>query len=190
MSINLHNGINFMWLLVGAYWAVGALRAKPAVRREPTLMRAVQMASMVLAYALLLSSPARIGAMGLRFVPDSPAIGWIGFCILAVGAVLAIWARTILGSNWSSMVTVKRDHELVRQGPYAFVRHPIYSGLLLCFAGTAIAHGEVRGLVALAIAFLSWSYKAGLEEKFMEQEFGDEYARYKHAVKRLIPGIY
>ena len=188
--MKVQDWINFVWLVVGAYWAIGALRAKPTVRREPAFMRGVQTVFLFLAYLLLLSGRARAGVLGLRFVPPDPGIEWAGISVLVAGAAVAIWARTILGSNWSGMVTVKHDHELVRRGPYALVRHPIYTGLLLCFLGTAVAHGEVRGLVALAIAFIGWSYKAGIEERFMEEQFGDEYARYKKGTKKLIPYVY
>jgi protein-S-isoprenylcysteine O-methyltransferase Ste14 len=188
--MKLQSWINFVWLLVGAYWAIGALRTKPAVRREPSLMRLVQMVFLFSAYLLLLAGFTRVGILGIRFVPDDPKIGWAGFCFLAAGAIVAIWARTILGSNWSGMVTVKRDHELVRRGPYAFVRHPIYTGLLLGFLGTALAQGEVRGAVALVTALIVFSYKAGIEEQFMAQQFGDKYARYQRDVKKLIPFVY
>ncbi len=188
--MRIHDWINLVWLVVGAYWAIGALQAKTTVRREPSFMRFVQMAFLFLAYLLALSVRARVGVLGMRFLPDDPRVGWAGVGVLVAGAAIAIWARTILGANWSGMVTVKRDHELVRRGPYALVRHPIYTGLLLAFLGTAVALGEVRGLVALAITFVGWSYKAELEERFMEQQFGDEYVRYKRDTKKLIPFVY
>jgi protein-S-isoprenylcysteine O-methyltransferase Ste14 len=190
MTRRLQDWINFVWLLVGVYWAIGALRTKPSVRREPSFMRIVQMGLLFSAYLLLLAGFTRVGVLGIRVVPFDPRIGWVGFCFVVAGAIVAVWARTILGANWSAMVTVKRDHELVRRGPYALVRHPIYTGLLLGFFGTALAQGEVRGAVALVTAFIVFSYKAGIEERFMEQQFGDEYARYKRDVKKLIPFVY
>src|ERR1700690_2498384 len=129
MTMRLQDWIKFVWLVVGAYWAIGALRAKPTVRREPSLMRFVQMVCLFLAYLLLFAGFTHVGFLANRFVPDDARIGWAGFGLLVTGAMIAIWARTILGSNWSAMVTVKRDHELVRRGPYALVRHPIYTGL-------------------------------------------------------------
>jgi protein-S-isoprenylcysteine O-methyltransferase Ste14 len=105
------------------------------------------------------------------------------------GAGFAIWARAYLGRNWSAIVTIKEDHRMVRSGPYALVRHPIYSGFLLALLGSALALGEVRGLVAVALAFLAWWFKSRLEEQFMEQRFGAEYAVYKRRVKALIPFV-
>jgi protein-S-isoprenylcysteine O-methyltransferase Ste14 len=103
-----------------------------------------------------------------------------------------MWARVRLGSNWSAMVTVKQDHELILRGPYAVVRHPIYSGFLLALAGTAIAVGEIRAFIGLGVAFIGFFLKSAAEERFMREEFSefsDEYARYSQRVKRLIPFI-
>jgi protein-S-isoprenylcysteine O-methyltransferase Ste14 len=65
---------------------------------------------------------------------------------------MAIWARHYLGANWSATITIRNSHFLVRTGPYSRMRHPMYSGLLLAIAGTALARGEWRGLLAFAIA--------------------------------------
>ena len=75
----------------------------------------------------------------------------------------------------------------MQKGPYAVVRHPIYSGGLLAMLGSALAFGEVRGLVALGLAFTGWWFKSRLEEEFMERQFGAQYVAYKQRVKALIP---
>jgi protein-S-isoprenylcysteine O-methyltransferase len=95
-----------------------------------------------------------------------------------------------LGGNWSASVTVKQDHRLVRRGPYTIVRHPIYTGLLLALLGTAVALGELRGLLGVVVAFAAWRAKSRMEEAFMRQEFGLEYATYQGEVKALVPFIY
>jgi protein-S-isoprenylcysteine O-methyltransferase Ste14 len=87
------------------------------------------------------------------------------------------------------MVTVKQNHELILRGPYAVVRHPIYSGFLLALAGTAIAVGEVRAFIGWGLAFATFFLKSAREEQFMRAEFSDEYARYSQRVRRLIPFI-
>jgi protein-S-isoprenylcysteine O-methyltransferase Ste14 len=95
----------------------------------------------------------------------------------------------MLGSNWSGTVTVKQNHELVQSGPYAIVRHPIYSGFLLGALGTALSVGEARGLIALALAFVGWVAKTRVEEQFMVEQFNGDYVRYRREVKRLIPFV-
>ena len=104
-------------------------------------------------------------------------------------SLFAIWARNVLGRNWSGIVTLKQDHELIRTGPYRYVRHPIYTGLLIAFAGSAIARGEWRGLLALAIAFVALWRKLKLEEQWMIETFGDAYRRYRDEVRALIPFV-
>ena len=95
----------------------------------------------------------------------------------------------MLGRNWSGVVTVKQDHELIRSGPYRYVRHPIYTGLLIAFAGSAIARGEWRGILALAIVFAALWRKLRLEERWMIETFGDAYLRYRAEVRALIPFV-
>jgi protein-S-isoprenylcysteine O-methyltransferase Ste14 len=92
-----------------------------------------------------------------------------------------------LRANWSATVTVKQQHELIRSGPYAIVRHPIYSGILLAFIGSALARGQWRGVLALAIVIVALWRKMRLEERWMSETFGDEYQRYRARTAALIP---
>jgi protein-S-isoprenylcysteine O-methyltransferase Ste14 len=94
-----------------------------------------------------------------------------------------------LGGNWSATVTVKESHALVRTGPYRFVRHPIYTGLLVALIGAAVARGDVQGFVADAIAFAAFWRKLRIEERWMQETFGDAYARYRVEVAALIPFV-
>jgi protein-S-isoprenylcysteine O-methyltransferase len=105
------------------------------------------------------------------------------------GLGFSLWARFALGRNWSGTVTIKRDHELVRSGPYAIVRHPIYSGILLALLATAIARGHLGAFVGLAVAALTLRLKALSEESFMVEQFGAQYSAYQREVKALIPFV-
>ena len=109
--------------------------------------------------------------------------------LLAAGLGFAVWARRHLGRNWSASVVVKEDHALIRSGPYRRVRHPIYTGMLLAFLGTAVAVGEWRGLVGFVLAFVSFLLKSRMEEARMAETF-PEYAEYRRHTASLIPGIY
>jgi protein-S-isoprenylcysteine O-methyltransferase Ste14 len=176
-------------MLVGIYWAVGALRSKPVTRREKRLSRVFHLTIMAVALVLLFSNSARIWILGARLIPEYHWIGWAGLSLTVAGCAFAVWARALLGSNWSATVTVKQNHEFVRTGPYALVRHPIYSGFLLGILGTALALGEVRGLLALALAFAGWLTKARTEERFLVEQFGGAYLGYRREVKQLIPFV-
>lgn len=112
---------------------------------------------------------------------DSPALGVIGLALTVAGLAFAMWARRHLGKNWSAVVTIRTDHELIRTGPYRFIRHPIYTGILLAMIGTALLVGEVRALLAVAIMALSFFFKARKEEVWLAREFGDKFeAHTKH----------
>jgi protein-S-isoprenylcysteine O-methyltransferase Ste14 len=100
-------------------------------------------------------------------VPDTAAVGWIGAALTVAGIAFATWARFHIGRNWSGFVTVKEGHTLVRTGPYALVRHPIYTGLLLAVLSTAIVHGAVKGLIGFALLLIEWKRKSLVEERLM-----------------------
>ena len=129
------------------------------------------------------------GILGWRFLPQEPLFVVSGCLIEAVGIALAITARLYLGRNWSGKVTIKLDHKLVRSGPYALTRHPIYTGVLCGMVGTAIAYGEAPGLVGCALMLIAYWRKIAVEEKFLVQQFGREYEQYRDQVKALIPLI-
>jgi protein-S-isoprenylcysteine O-methyltransferase len=189
MPHELRGWIETVWTLVGIYWLVAALRSKPAVRRERWLSRLGHLCLMALALSLLFCHSTGIAVLETRLLPESTWIAWAGFVITIAGCAIAVWARALLGSNWSATVTLKQNHELVRRGPYAIVRHPVYSGLLLGMMGTALALGEGRGFVACALAFAAWLTKARTEEKFLAEQFGEAYACYRRQVKQLIPFV-
>jgi protein-S-isoprenylcysteine O-methyltransferase Ste14 len=186
--------IEWIWAAVGALWLIAALTSKKTTRRQAAsfllLHIAIMTAALVLLFpSLLFGARLPVGPLARRFVPDSPAIAWTGLALTAAGCAFAIWARLLLGGNWSGSVSVKRDHQLIRRGPYTIVRHPIYSGFLLGLLGTALALGEWRGIAGLALACIGWGTKLRMEEAFMVAQFGAEYTGYQGQVKALIPFI-
>ena len=144
--------IKLLWMLFGLYWIVSALKLKKTKKRESWGQRFRYSLPLLVAFYLLSRPEAHYGWLGLRFVPANDAVRWVGVLLTAAGVAIAFWARWHLGANWSGVVTLKEGHELIRTGPYRTIRHPIYTGILLALLGTAVAVGEVRGLLALAIA--------------------------------------
>jgi len=124
-----------------------------------------------------------------RFLPDGAWRFWSGAAVTAGGLLFAVWARRHLGKNWSQAVMLKEGHELITSGPYALVRHPIYTGLLLAFVGCAVARGEWRGLLAVALVFVALWRKLRLEEKWMRAQFGESYEAYSRRVAALVPHV-
>jgi protein-S-isoprenylcysteine O-methyltransferase Ste14 len=92
-----------------------------------------------------------------------------------------VWARVTLGRNWSGQIQIKSDHQLISAGPYRFVRHPIYTGILGGIFGTAFAIGEVRGAIAFVLILIGFANKARMEEAFLARQFG---ASFEQHVKR------
>ena len=176
-----------LWLAWLAYWVFAARDVKPVRRREPWASRLLTVA-LTIPVALLTAAPGQwLPWLSARFLPDTMIVDWAGLLMVTAGLALAVWARTHLGRNWSGTVTVKEDHELVRSGPYAIVRHPIYTGLLLAMLGTAIILGEWRGLSALCFLSAAFLLKLRREERFMAESFPDTYPGYRAQVPALVP---
>src|SRR3954447_15519396 len=132
MPVDFYQCAVGIWIVTAAFWLFEALRGKQTARGEPPIVRALHLSLMAVAFALLfIGAAGRVDFLGARFVPERGWVGATGLCLTVAGCAIAVWARVMLGSNWSGTVTLKRDHELVRTGPYALVRHPIYSGFLL-----------------------------------------------------------
>jgi protein-S-isoprenylcysteine O-methyltransferase Ste14 len=117
-------------------------------------------------------------------------VAYSGLFLVLAGIGFAAWGRFQLGGNWSGTITVKKNQTLVTTGPYAIVRHPIYSEILLTVLGTVTVDREVRGLVAVGLLLVMLGLKAHMEEKFMTEEFGLEYREYQQRVKALIPMVW
>ena len=106
---------------------------------------------------------------------------------MVAGLLFAVWARLHLGRNWSRSVTVKEGHELIITGPYTLVRHPIYTGILAGFLGTAIALSQVRGFIGFVLIFIAFWAKLRREEAWMRSQFGETYAAYARHTAALVP---
>ncbi len=182
--------INALWISVVVIWIAGAFTSKRTARRQSPGSRLLQAGLGVLAVAVGFSRRTAFGVLLEPFVPDSPAIAYAAVAMVFLGIALAVWARFILGRNWSGAVTVKENHTLVTRGPYSIVRNPIYTGFLLAMLGTAIAHREVRVLVATGLVFFLLLSKIAVEERFMAEQFGAAYDDYRRRVKALIPFVY
>jgi protein-S-isoprenylcysteine O-methyltransferase Ste14 len=142
------------------------------------------------AFLLLFNDTLRFGPLAWRFVPGSSVVDYVGLFLAVVGVAFAIWARLVLGRNGSGAVTIKRNHTLIRTGPYAVVRHPIYAGFSLAIFGTAIAIGEIPGLVASGVAMTGMKSKSRLEEAFMMDQFGEAYVQSRKDVRAaMIPFV-
>jgi len=179
--------IFWLWWGWGLYWMLAAMRNKMTRRREPLASRLAHMLPLALGAALLAWPQPRWSVLAWRLWPPSSAAYWMGVALIVAGLAFAIWARVHLGGNWSGTVTVKQDHELIRSGPYGYVRHPIYTGLITALIGTTVASGTVHAAIGLAIIVVAFVRKSRTEEDFMRETFPGEYPRYSAEVPALIP---
>jgi protein-S-isoprenylcysteine O-methyltransferase Ste14 len=177
-----------MWVAWAAYWFASAGSVKPVERGETWQSRLTYSAPLWIA-AILLIKRNLPWPLSVPILPQGDALAIVGVILTAVGLGFAVWARVVLGGNWSAEVTVKQDHELIQRGPYALARHPIYTGLSLAFIAAFIAIGEWRALIAAVIAIASFIYKLGIEERVMRETFGAAYDAYANRVKALVPFI-
>lgn len=177
------------WYAFLIVWLVASLWVKSSKLIEPLESRLTHGILFAAGFFLLFSRSMDFGLLKTRFVPQLHWVQLTGVALTFAGTGLAIWARLILGENWSARVTRKVGHELIQTGPYALVRHPIYSGLLLAVIGTALFVGELRALLAIPIVLAGQTVKARREEQFMLAEFGETYEQYRRQTGFLIPGI-
>lgn len=178
-----------LWLMWGLYWALQARGAKPNVWAESKASRLMHVAPMMAAVLLMVWPKVLPLGLDRLILPRSAAIVGLGWLIAAAGLLFTVWARRHLAANWSADVTLKAGHELITSGPYALVRHPIYTGLLVGFLGSALALDEWRGLVAVALLGLAEWRKLRIEERAMRQQFGERYLAYAQRVSALIPYV-
>lgn len=178
-----------LWLALSLVWLVAWLRTKRTQERADFGARLLYGLPVFFSFFLVFRDNIRVGWLGSTIIPRNIWIEGLAVLLTAAGIAFAIWARFYLGENWSSAVSIKVDHELIRTGPYAWVRHPIYSGLLLAMLGTGLARGEPRGLLALILLWLGFWIKSRMEEGFMRKTFGQEYQEYSRSTGALIPRI-
>ncbi len=181
-----------LWCVLGLVWLAGALFSRRTVQRESLATRARYLAPVIVGAMLLFtrSLANELPWLEGRLWPQSSLTGVIGTALTAAGVAFAIWARLTLGRLWSGTITLKEGHRLVTNGPYALSRHPIYTGFLFAWLGTAIVVGAVRGFLGLFLSTLGFLVKLSIEDRLMASQFGEEHRAYCQRVRRLIPFIY
>ena len=189
LLLHERDNIAVLWVLLGLYVAFAVLRIRDTKQTQSLFTRLPHIAAIIVAFILLLETKVHLGSLDRRFRSYSHSGTWIGMGLTFCGIGLAIWARSHLGANWSATITIRRRHSLVHTGPYSRMRHPIYSGLLIAIAGTALAQGEWRGVLALAIAVIAWAMKARKEESWLRHEFGVQFDDYCQRTGFLLPRL-
>lgn len=174
-----------VWLVLALLWLVARFNTKPTEVRQSRLGLAVYALLLVVAFALLAGA---LPADDVRVLRRRPEL--TGLAMVIAGAGLAVWSRLVLARNWSGAVELKVGHELVQRGPYRFVRHPIYTGLLLMFLGTALVRGTALAFVGVGLFFVLHVWKLRAEESLLAQQFPESFPAYKARTKALVPFVF
>src|SRR5208282_6344582 len=164
------------WLLFWMFWAIASLFVRKTKFSEPILQRLQYQVPFGLAFFLIFSRHRYFLIYGPIY--HTQWNNWIvypGLLMTIAGFAVAIWARIYLGRNWSGVITLKEGHKVIAAGPYRFVRHPIYAGLLLAALGSAITAGTFDGFVGVELLILAFVIKLNREERLLSAELGDEY---------------
>ena len=174
------------WTAYLLFWVISAARSKRTERVRNCALTFLMVAAVVTLFLLLRPEMVPDGINSVLWRSTLP----VGICadvVVLIGLLVLIWARRTLGANWSANTGFARDHELVKGGPYEYVRHPIYSGFLTMVVGTTIAYGHLFGTIILAVCTVGLYLKALREEAVLTEKFSDAYLKYKARTKALIP---
>jgi protein-S-isoprenylcysteine O-methyltransferase Ste14 len=172
------------WLI---YWMIAARRTAATRQEESKASRTSYTVLLAIGVIFLFSRQPDIVPLRFVLLRQSLVITSIGLCLVVLGLSISIWARRHLGKYWSGQITLKENHKIIKSGPYGFVRHPIYSGLVLALLGTMVTTGTFRSLLGFALIVLSLVGKLMLEERWLCAHLGMEYEQYRRQVKALIP---
>jgi protein-S-isoprenylcysteine O-methyltransferase Ste14 len=179
-----------VWIFFFLYWQTRAANTKTTQRLEPAASRVLRVFIFLIAIVLLATTRIPMPWLYRQLWPVGYLPFWLGAAVTIAGLLFAVWARAHLGRNWSSSVTIKQGHELITTGPYAQVRHPIYTGILTGFLGMAIAISQVRGFIVFVLVFLAFWSKLRMEEEWMRSQFGEAYGTYAQRTTALVPYLF
>jgi len=179
--------ISALWIAWLVGWLLAARGTARTVARQTIASRLAHSVPIWGGAALLLVPSHRLALLLRPILPHNTWIGWLGAALVAGGLCFTGWARIHLGRYWSGIVALKAEHALIRSGPYALVRHPIYTGLLLALAGTLLARGTLGALLGFSLLVLGVLLKIRQEEQLLVGHFGAAYRDYQALVPAVVP---
>lgn len=179
-----------LWLAWVVYWSVAGRTVKPIARGEDRKGRARYGLPMIVGLLLLMAPGAAGPELATPLWPRTGLEGALAVTLVILGLMYSIWARVRLAGNWSEQPAVKEGHTLVTTGPYKWTRHPIYTGVLVALLGSFVLFDRWQAFLGYAIIVLAFVIKLRVEERFMEEQFGDAYRQYMRKVAALVPGLF
>jgi protein-S-isoprenylcysteine O-methyltransferase Ste14 len=188
----LANPINFIillaWVAFLLFWGISAITTKPTKGNRNWAAVILMVIATVGLYLLLRHASIPKNINNLLWERKLP-LSIVAVAIVLVGLFILIWARSALGVNWNANAETKEWQALVQKGPYAKVRHPMYTGLVTMVLGSAIEYGRMLGVVILVVFIAGFCLKALQEESILTKRYGNAYQEYKAKTKAFIPYI-
>ena len=176
------------WLAWSAYWVLAARGVNRSRSSEGWVMRMQHLLPLVLGFALIFHGGGRSLVYGRICRGTAPQV--VGLALTLAGLAFAVWARVHLGRYWSGIITIKEDRQLIRTGPYRYVRHPVYAGFLLAVLGSAVTAGTGDAAAGFILILVAYLVKLRREEAVLCREFGEQYRHFRNDVAALCPLIY
>jgi protein-S-isoprenylcysteine O-methyltransferase Ste14 len=177
------------WIIFWVYWLIAAFSSKQNISTNYRRFFRIRIGFILLVLILVRLLNKQNYTFENRLLTSNQVVLATGLVIFLLGLLLAVWARLYLGKNWGAPMSQKKDPELVTSGPYRYVRHPIYSGLMLAFLGATLT-ASLFWLVVFVISGVYFIYSALVEEKHMIKQFPKTYTSYKSRTKMLFPFIF
>jgi protein-S-isoprenylcysteine O-methyltransferase Ste14 len=177
------------WAIWAILWVAMAFFSKSTKRRESPGQRLQHVIPAMIGFLLIFREGIGSPWFTRPIFPDNPALMLACVALTILGLLFSVWARLALGSNWSGTVTIKANHQLIRRGPYRFIRHPIYTGMLAALLATAITQQLGSGILGFVVVSFALYRKALREESFLSQEFGEAFAEHQRHTGMFLPRI-
>jgi protein-S-isoprenylcysteine O-methyltransferase Ste14 len=176
-----------LWVAYNVIITIGLRKRPDAKSAESTKSRAVH-EQLLTAGLLLLFAP--IPGLTGQFLPDTLTTAAVGLSIQLAAMLFYFWSRSYLGRLWSGRITIMQGHHLVETGPYRLLRHPLYTGVIGMFVGTAIVSGQYHALAGVAMCIIAYARKIPMEETALRAEFGEAFDVYRQKRWAFIPWVY
>lgn len=189
MNLAPMNLVTDAWMLLLAYWLISAWNVKRPKYVAPNHVRITQFLFLVPGCLLLFDTRLPLAVLHVPVLPKADAVAGIGVAVVFAGITFAIWARYCLGSNWSSQVAIKENHELIQSGPYRWIRHPIYTGIIAAAWGTAIVVGQLGAFLGVILLTMGFAYKGKQEELRLQDTFGDAFTAHRLRTGMFLPRL-
>ncbi len=189
-TLNSRQAMHFAeeaWTIWAVWWLAMAFFSKSTKRRESAAQRIEHLLPALLGFTLIFREGFGGAWLTRPIISANPFLLLLCLMVTILGLLFAVWARLTLGSNWSGTVTIKTNHQLIRRGPYRWIRHPIYTGMLAALLATAMIQGMLSGMIGFAFALVALYRKARREEAFLSQEFGDGFLEHRQHTGMFLP---